>query len=146
MGLFQRTRGVSPRFSRFKSELSMVFHVRCLHGWNRSDPSVGLPIEWCEWKIQYQPDAKVLRSGLRMYTRKFTRMYTRTACRSYSYVHADKFTTTRARILSAENQGKQRRAACAESASSGRWRKQAGIVAILATKREGFCRVNTKEK
>ena len=42
-------------------------------------------------------------SGPRMYTRKFTRMYTRTACRSYSYVHADKFTTTRARILSAEN-------------------------------------------
>ena len=30
------------------------------------------------------------RSGPRMYTRKFTRMYTRTACRSYSYVHADK--------------------------------------------------------
>ena len=75
------------------------------------------------------------RSGPRMYTRKFTRMYTRTACRSFSYVHADKFTTTRERLFSAEKQGKQRRAACAESASSGRWPKQAGYKAMLATTR-----------
>ena len=52
-----------------------------------------------------------------------SRMYTRTSLQ----LHANGFLVLKSK--------EKKRAACAESASSGRWRKQAGYKAMLATTR-----------